>query len=141
MARPSEYKPQYCEEVLEWMRQGYSVSGFAGKVSVSRQTVYNWADQHPEFLDALNDAKALSAAWWEDRARAVAMGEEGNAAVTIFGLKNRVALDWRERVTVQGDKDADPIQHEHSGAAVSALKGLVDSIAVKNRTPGDPAGE
>lgn len=97
VGRPTIYKPEYCEEVIELMAGGYSIAAVAGKLRVSRQTVYDWGDAHPEFLDALNVARAASALWWEDRAVALAKGGEGNASVVIFGLKNRVADEWRDK--------------------------------------------
>lgn len=110
--RPTLYKPEYCETVVSLMAGGYSIAGVAGKLGVSRQTVYDWGDAHPEFLDALNTARAASALWWEDRAIELASGTgEGNASVVIFGLKNRVADEWR-------DKQA----HEHSGPDGGAIE-------------------
>lgn len=108
--RPTKYKPEYCEEAIRCMGGGYSLTGFAGKIGVSRQTVYEWAEVHPEFSDALNTARAASAAWWEDRAVDIATGGEGNASVVIFGLKNRVADEWRDKnVTEIGGIDGGPI--------------------------------
>jgi hypothetical protein len=95
--RPTLYDPKYCDEVKAFMAQGYSIAGFAGHVGVSRQTVYDWGKDHPEFLDALNQARAASARWWETTAIGIATGKEGNASVAIFGLKNRVADEWRDK--------------------------------------------
>lgn len=95
--RNSAYDPDYCDQIIDFMADGYSVTAFAGHVRVSRQTVYNWADQHPEFLDALETAKAAAALWWENRLRDSAEKGEGNATAAIFGLKNRAAEDWRDR--------------------------------------------
>lgn len=52
------------------------------------------------FFDALNHARAASAAWWEDQARTTATTGEGNASVVIFALKNRVADEWRDKQEV-----------------------------------------
>lgn len=105
--RPTKYDPAYCEQVIDFMSQGYSVTAFAGSIGVARDTVYHWAKENPEFSDALNTARAASAVWWEERLRAVAERGEGNATAAIFGLKNRVAHEWRERQEVQhGATDA-----------------------------------
>ena len=95
--RPSKYDPAYCEQIIDFMAQGYSVTAFAGSIRVSRATVYNWADERPEFLDALQTAQAIAALWWENRLRDVAEKNEGNATAAIFGLKNRAADDWRDK--------------------------------------------
>ena len=95
--RPTKYEPQHGEAIIAYMRDGYSLTAAAGKLLVSRDTVYEWASTHPEFSDALNAARAAAASWWEDRLRDVAEKGEGNATAAIFGLKNRAADEWRER--------------------------------------------
>lgn len=100
MARPTKYTPELGQVILDAMASGHSVAGAAGKAKVCRATVYYWAETVPEFSDILNEARAASARWWEERAIDIAKGENGNAAVTIFALKNRVADEWRERQEV-----------------------------------------
>lgn len=109
--RPSAYDPVFCGAIIDFMAEGYSVAAFAGHVRVSRQTIYNWADQHPEFLDALETGKAAAALWWENRLRTTAETGEGNATASIFGLKNRAVEDWR-----------DVTRQEHSGPDGGAIK-------------------
>ena len=98
MARPTKYTDNLGDQLIDWMAQGYSLTAAAGKIGVSRQTVYAWAEEKPEFSHALNHARAASAAWWEDQARITATTGDGNASVVIFALKNRVADEWREKV-------------------------------------------
>ena len=109
--RPTKYDPEYCEQAIAFMSQGYSITAFAGSIQVSRQTVYQWAEDHIEFSDALNVARSASALWWENRLRDVAEKNEGNATAAIFGLKNRAADEWRDKQ-----------QHEHSGPDGAAIQ-------------------
>lgn len=98
--RPSKYSPAYCNEAIEFLAQGYSITAFAGEIGVNRDTVYEWAEQHPEFSDALKIGKAKTAKYWEDRLRSDdAAGPQVTAA--IFALKNRVADEWRDKQEVQ----------------------------------------
>ena len=96
--RPTKYTDNLGDQLIDWMAQGYSLTAAAGKIGVSRQTVYAWAEEKPEFSHALNTARAAAAAWWEDQARITATTGDGNASVVIFALKNRVADEWREKV-------------------------------------------
>lgn len=113
----SEYTPELGAEILRLMAEGYSVTAAAGAVGFSRQTVYKWAHRHPEFGDALNKGRALAAKWWEDRAHDLAKKGDGNAAMIIFALKNRVSDEWREKQEV-----------EHSGG-VGVQITVVDGFA------------
>lgn len=101
--RPTDYKEAYCEEVVNFMAQGYSLTAFAGEIGVSRQTITNWMDAHPEFLASVKKGKAKCARWWEDFARGAATGElqgKGAATISIFGLKNMAPDDWADKQQV-----------------------------------------
>ena len=99
--RPSAFRREYIEAVKEFLAGGYSLAAFAGYIGVARSTVYKWAEENAEFSDALKIAQAKSALWWEDKARHLAMTGEGSASMLIFGLKNRVADEWRDKREVE----------------------------------------
>lgn len=112
MARPSKYRDEYAEEVITYCDQGYSLTAFAGSIGVCRNTIGEWCEAHPEFLVAVNRAKAKRAAWWEDRARHVAMegGPGGQATMVIFGLKNHAPEDYSDKQQVEHTgKDGAPL--------------------------------
>jgi len=129
--RPSKYDPTFCDEIINFMEAGYSVTAFAGHKRVARSTIYKWVDEHPEFSDALEAAQAVAALWWENRLRDCAERGEGNATASIFGLKNRAAADWRDRQHLEHTgKDGGAIQTEDvtkrdADAFTGAIAGLV----------------
>ena len=92
--RPSTYKPEYCEQVMEYMCKGYSLSAFAGSIGQSRETMYEWCSKHPEFSDAVCRARAMRLVPWETRLMTCEKG--GEVAATIFALKNTDPEEWRE---------------------------------------------
>lgn len=98
VGRPSTYDPKYCDAVKEFLAGGYSVTAFAGDIGVSRATIFNWANEHPEFLDALKEGQAAAVKWWEGALHVVAKEGKGNATACIFGLKNRASDDWADKV-------------------------------------------
>lgn len=108
--RPSKYDPAFCDQIREFLKDGYSVAAFAGHIGVSYSTVKLWEQEHPEFSAAVKEARAAATLWWENRARSVAMGGEGNPTAVIFGLKNRAPEEWRDKM-----------ETEHSGS-VSVTK-------------------
>jgi hypothetical protein len=122
--KPSSYRPEYCDMVVEICSEGYTLTAFAGKIGVSRETVNKWQELHPEFADAVTRAKAGIAAWWQDRGRKVAEdgGPGGQAQMVIFGLKNVAPEDFSDRQHVEltgaGGKDLIP---EASEDRLSAL--------------------
>jgi len=94
--RPTDYDPSYCDEAISFLADGYSLAAFAGHIGVTRQTVYNWTEQHPEFFDAVKTGQASAVLWWEKANRNLALTGEGNATAIVFGLKNRASDEWRD---------------------------------------------
>lgn len=105
LGRPSKYDPAFCEVAYAKLAEGYSVLAVAAEIGVNKTTLYEWADKHPEFSNALKTGQGAAAAWWEARLRDIASGEPGNATAAIFGLKNRARDEW-----------ADVTRNEHTGA-------------------------
>lgn len=109
--RPTKYKPEYCERVIEAGREGYSLTAFAAMIEVDRDTITEWCSVHPEFSLAVKHHKAHRARMWEDRLAKVADrgGAPGQATAIIFGLKNVAPEEWRDRTEITGAEGA-PLQ-------------------------------
>jgi hypothetical protein len=111
VGRPSSYKEAYCNEVIEFLSQGHSVTAFAGHIGVARSSVFKWAEEIPEFSDALKIGQAKATAFWETILVKVARDGGGNATAAIFGLKNRAGEDWADKtVSELTGKDGGAIQ-------------------------------
>lgn len=99
--RPTKYRPEYCDAVIEHMNTGASLTSFAASIDVARSSINEWIDTHYEFSEACRKGKAKCAAWWEKIARSNAEKGGGNAAIINFGLKNMGREDWRERHEIE----------------------------------------
>lgn len=100
VGRPSKYKREYCEMLIEHLDSGLSFESFAGLISVNRDTLYEWTRKHVEFSDAKKIGVEKGVLFWEKVARSAIMGQIPNCSnsTLIFTLKNR--LGWHDR---QGD--------------------------------------
>lgn len=99
--RPTKYKPEYCEQLVEWGKQGLSFEAFAGEIDVCKETLYEWTRKHPEFLDAKKRHESKCRVWWEKIGNTQAAGKlQGNATSWIFNMKNR--FKWRDRIETEG---------------------------------------
>jgi Helix-turn-helix domain of resolvase len=107
MGRPTLYKPEYCQQVIELGRQGKSPMQIAASLDVARDTLSNWAEAHPDFLAAFTRAKELSQAWFEDK------GQEGlfipgfNASLWSKQVSSRFREDYTERQELTGKDGKD----------------------------------
>jgi len=96
IGRPSKYKPELCNDVLEYMRQGDSKIAVAAKLDISRDTLYEWAKEHKEFSDTIKRGVELSQAWWEDLGKELVLAGQGNATAWIYNMKCRFREDWAD---------------------------------------------
>lgn len=102
VGRPSEYDPIYCEQVIEIMSRGLSLTAFAGSIRKSRDTVYQWITAHREFADAVSRARSARTLALEEKLLRSRKGAETTAAV--FALKNAQPDEW---------KDVRSVDHQH----------------------------
>lgn len=103
VGRPSSYDPAYCEQVLEVMGKGLSLTAFAGHISVDRATIDNWRQEYPEFFLACRQGQAKRTQCLETGMLDPAMPGPAVHA-RRFALSNAAPEEWREKQ-----------QLEHSG--------------------------
>jgi transposase-like protein len=100
VGRPSLYDPKYCEEVVALGKLGKSVEQIASRLGFSLRTMYQWKEQHQEFLHALEEAKEHEQAWWEDQADAYMVetkeGPKLNSAIWSRSMAARFPKKYRE---------------------------------------------
>lgn len=103
IGRPTEYQEDMCQEVINFGKLGYSRTAIAAKLGISRNTLYQWVKQYPEFHDAMEKAVEESQIFWEDTLRMTAIGviEKGSATATIFALKSQFQQDWKDIKTTE----------------------------------------
>ena len=106
--RPTSYKPEYCNQLIEHMARGLSYESFAGSIGVSKQTIYDWEKVNKEFLDAKEIGLEKSRIFWEEIGIdhiinvSESFGKDAgskstslNSTVWIFNMKNR--FGWRDK--------------------------------------------
>lgn len=128
MGRPTLYRPEYCQMLIDHMAEGLSFETFAGVVGVDRDTVFHWVHQHPDFSDAKRKAIMKCQLYWEklgiqiSKSTTATLNEPGKArkqivkastGAWIFNMKNR--FGWRN----EREDAAPPPPPSPSGAAAS----------------------
>ena len=102
VGRPSLYDPKYCEEVVALGKIGKSVEAIGAILGVGTKTLYNWRDQHEDFLHALDMAKEFELQWWEDIAQTHMVenkeSDKLNATIWSRSMAARFPKKYREQV-------------------------------------------
>jgi hypothetical protein len=121
MGRPTKYKTDYCQMLIDHMADGLSFEAFGGLVGVSKQTLYDWEEKHEDFLDAKKLGESKARLYWEKVGRdglyheafkdqdGMTVNRSINATIWIFNMKNR--FKWRDRIEEvdPSDKDDRPL--------------------------------
>jgi transposase-like protein len=108
VGRPSDYKPEFCEKLVEHMSKGYSFESFGAVIDCGKASLYKWRDEHQEFSDALDMGRSKHLFMMEQ------MGQ-GNMVEHYQGPKLNTALyklfmanihGWREKTDVEQKSEA-----------------------------------
>lgn len=101
IGRPTDYRPEYCGQLIEHMREGFSFETFGALCGTSKTTLHSWTREFSEFLAAKNAGELLSQLWWEKTGRIGMMGKAPGfmPAVWIFNMKNR--FGWQDKISIE----------------------------------------
>ena len=107
--RPSKYDPINIIKVVDYLKTTGreqtklpTVEGFAIYLGVSKKTLYNWADEHKEFLHALDELMTYQAEQLINDG--IYGGKEVNATIVKLLLQNNHGMKERVDQTTN-DKD------------------------------------
>jgi hypothetical protein len=112
--RPTLYRREMCGRLVDAMAGGLTAEAAAARIGISARSLFYWQQQHPEFLQAIQEGRQRSQLWWEERAIAMAGGDAGNTQIVMLGLRNRsrAATGWNN----------DTVKLEHTGPEGGVLE-------------------
>lgn len=121
--RPTSYKPEYCDVVIELGKQGYSRAMMASHLDVAKSTITEWASVHKEFSNAIKEADSHAQAWYEQKAHEGLTGGQFNAQLFKIIAYNRFRDDYADRKEVSIDA-----HHTVHHSVLSGLAGAAGQI-------------
>jgi len=134
LGRTSLYRPEYCLEVIEMGKLGYSKEQMASKLNVSWGTLDNWAKHSPEFLLAMRTAIQEELSYWEELGlnnvleTPGAQRLNGNVYNKIMAARFPAKYSERSKVELTG-ADGAPIQLEtHASIGQEILSDILLSL-------------
>lgn len=155
MGRPTDFKPEYCQEAEKLCANGATDAELAEHFGVSDRTIYRWKASNPEFCQALKSGKDIADERVERSLYHRAVGYTYDAVhfssyqglvtatpykehvppettAAIFWLKNRRANEWRDKSEVHHRHSVeqmsdDELQRVAAGSSEGAAKAPVDS--------------
>lgn len=116
MGRPTKYKPEFCDRVVELGRQGASKAEMALDLDIAMSTFDVWQNEKSDFSEAVKRAEEFSRGWWEMKGRLATFdSKDFNPTSYIFQMKNRFSEHWRDK------RETEHSGKLNLGAALDAL--------------------
>ena len=111
MGRPSLYRPEYCQQLLDFVNKDpleNSVDAFAISIDVSDVTLYEWRKVHEDFSNSMRKAQQIRRVAMESLGKAFITGKNrhGNAHVYQFFMRNWFKEHYVERVEMKQEIEA-----------------------------------
>ncbi len=94
--RPTSYRPEYCERVIELGKLGKSLVQIASELDSTKQTLFNWCNDNPDFFDAMEKSRAHSQNYWESIGHDGMLNKSIDASIWSRSMGARFPADWRE---------------------------------------------
>ena len=79
MGRPTKYKPEYCDQIVEMGRLGKSRVQCASHLDVHTDTLYEWGSVHQDFSVALKKAQQHAESFWENHIAEIMLDGDNGA--------------------------------------------------------------
>ncbi len=116
MARPIEYRPEFCEIALNVLDGGESLAAVCAELDITKPTLSAWRETYPEFGDAVSLGLMKAQRDWESLGRSGVTGDidKFGSSAWIFTMKNRFRDDY-----------ADDKKQEDKSSAESALEQIL----------------
>lgn len=116
MGRPSKYRDEMCQEVIEMGKLGKTLVQMACALDIDRVTLHAWRQEKANFSYAIDVALQHAQAWWEEKGQEATFGEIPGFSAPAYNyqMKNRFKADrfrddWSDRVEQDHTTGGKPI--------------------------------
>lgn len=129
--RPTDYRPEFCELLIQHMSEGFKYESFAAVIDVSRSVLYNWEKVHPEFMDAKNRGKDKSLLWWEKEGKKGLWDKTFNSTVYVWSTKN--IHNWKDKQDIAVTSKSQNLSAKSINEKIEAAKEAIKFLEAQKR--------
>lgn len=103
--RPTTYKKEYCQLLVDHMAEGLSFESFSAIVYTPYRVLYQWLERQPDFALAKDVGEGLGRLFWEKAGRNGCLGKipNFNTGAWTFFMRNR--FQWKNVTQVDVKSD------------------------------------
>ncbi len=96
--RPSDYRPEMCDDLIEYMSQGYSLTQWCAKNNMYTEKAQDWMVSYPQFGVAYKIAREKCEEVWEEKVKNSMNDRTVNFGVLKMYMGHR--FKWAEHTNV-----------------------------------------
>lgn len=100
--RPTKYRPEFCQQIVDLMGEGLSLTAAAAELGITRECAYQWAYTKPEFRQALELGRGKRLLFLERGL--LAAKDSVTVASRSFALKVADRFEWGDRQLGPGEE-------------------------------------
>lgn len=100
LGRPSDYRDEYCQGVIDAGSRGYTITAFAAMIGSSREALYDWQAAYKPFRLACRHARSAFQLYWETKFQS-AVGDRNQNSNAILTFLQVTCSDFRPNSTVE----------------------------------------
>jgi hypothetical protein len=107
VAALSKYQPQFCDELIEHMKEN-TFGSFGAKIGVSIRTMQRWSKQHEDWAEAIEIGRChLEQYLWDIGKRNLERAKDDEVVfnATVWAMMVKNCINWRSEPK---DEDKDP---------------------------------
>ena len=130
MGRPTKYRPEMCQSVINLMKEGASLIEVAADIGINADTLHTWRKSNTEFSDAVKIGMQLSEAWWMREGREALRDRDFNYTGWYMNMKNRHG--WADKVEKKEQHD---IHISWGAAPVLPAPDVIDAEIIQPQLP------
>ena len=132
VGRPSKYKEEFNQKVIDLMREGCSIAEVCFELEICKQTFYNWCDENEEFLDSKKKGVDYSEGWWMKQGRKSLKDQSFNYTGWYMNMKNR--FNWADKKEIKEEKKIIS-EIDYSELDAGTIKNIIEQLR-PNKTKG-----
>jgi hypothetical protein len=124
--RPTKYEEKFCKTVIDVGSYGGWLSEMAEACDVHRSTMDEWAENYPQFSEALSRAKQKAQSWFEREGREGLKADRFNAPLWQKQMSARHRNEYSEKQIV------DNISSDGSMSPITRIERIIVNTPTSN---------
>lgn len=87
--KPTEFKPEYVEQILTLMSQGMGIESVCLQMGISYNVMLYWRKNNKDINELIKFGKELEKAWWIEQGRRNIYNKDFNHVLWMMNMSNR----------------------------------------------------